>query len=71
MQGPPSLILERVRSKFWFAIDFEFNAFLTFSNSCKHKEQIKVVVRVCHGAYFVAHVFKYLALPKDLRDAAR
>ena len=22
---------------------------------------IKVVVRACHGAYFVAHVFKHLA----------
>ena len=23
--------------------------------------KLKVVVRACHGAYFVAHVFKYLA----------
>ena len=23
---------------------------------------IKVVIRACYGAYFVAHVFKYLAL---------
>ena len=23
--------------------------------------KVKVAVRACHGAYFVAHVFKYLA----------
>ena len=35
---------------------------------------IKVVVRACLGAYFVAHVFKYLAqkflFPGDLHDDA-
>ena len=64
-------------SKFWrIVVKFFMNQFQIhlwkFSGSFPKNNWFKVVVRACYGAYFVVHVFKYLApnlFSGDLHDA--